>query len=357
MSVRYLTFVVCLTALWLFSPHQARAQGFGGLGTRAEGFPKPQKGVELTFPTDHGPHLNYRIEWWYLTSNLKGEDGQDYGIQWTLFRSALRPGDADGWDSPQLWMGHAAITTVDQHHVSETRARGGIGQAGVETGPFNAWIDDWSMRESPQSQPALANLKVTASGKDFSYNLDLMADGPLVFHGHNGYSTKSQSGSASYYYSQPFYQVSGMLFLPKGEVKVSGKAWLDREWSSQPLASDQKGWDWVSLHLNDGTKIMGFQLRKQDGKTYTSATWIEADGTSEALPDGAIEMIPLKTALVEQTEVPVEWRISLPARNLDVTIRALNPNSWMKTTIPYWEGPVRITGTHKGSGYLEMTGY
>ena len=29
----------------------------------------------------------------------------------------------------------------------------------------------------------------------------------------------------------------------------------------------------------------------------------------------------------------------------------------MGTSFPYWEGPVSFTGTHRGVGYLEMTGY
>ena len=51
------------------------------------------------------------------------------------------------------------------------------------------------------------------------------------------------------------------------------------------------------------------------------------------------------------------WRLRLPERSLDVRLDALNPNAWMSTTIPYWEGPVAITGSHPGRGYLEMTGY
>jgi len=35
----------------------------------------------------------------------------------------------------------------------------------------------------------------------------------------------------------------------------------------------------------------------------------------------------------------------------------LNPQSWMNTLYPYWEGPVSFDGTHAGRGYLEMTGY
>jgi len=68
------------------------------------------------------------------------------------------------------------------------------------------------------------------------------ADGPLVLQGDRGYSVKSAEGQASYYYSQPFYEASGSLEIGGTTVRVDGKAWLDREWSSQPLAEDQTGW-------------------------------------------------------------------------------------------------------------------
>jgi predicted secreted hydrolase len=29
----------------------------------------------------------------------------------------------------------------------------------------------------------------------------------------------------------------------------------------------------------------------------------------------------------------------------------------MNLSLPYWEGPVRFSGSHQGMGYLEMTGY
>jgi predicted secreted hydrolase len=38
-------------------------------------------------------------------------------------------------------------------------------------------------------------------------------------------------------------------------------------------------------------------------------------------------------------------------------VKALNPDAWMTTSIPYWEGPVTISGSHGGVGYLEMKGY
>lgn len=345
---------ISVPLFWLLvSVPLAQAQGFAGLGSTADGFAIPQPGAPPAFPQDHGPHPDFRIEWWYLTANLRAVDGTAYGIQWTLFRSALAPGEAPGWQSPQIWMAHAAVTSRNEHQFAERIGRGGTGQAGVTAQPFAAWIDNWRMEATPEG---ISNLSLSAHGDDFSYDLALSADGPLVLHGDRGYSVKSASGQASYYYSQPHYQVSGTLTLPGGTVAVSGQGWLDREWSSQPLAEDQQGWDWFSLSFDSGEKLMAFVLRGSSGD-YTSGTWIAADGSAAALPPGAFQALPLATRSVAGREVPTRWQLSLEDEGLSVEVQALNPQSWMGTSFAYWEGPVTVTGSHSGRGYLEMTGY
>ncbi len=338
------------------APASLPAQGFAGLGTDAEGFAIPQRGTALQFPADHGPHPEYRIEWWYLTATLSDADGQDYGVQWTLFRSALAPQEDEGWDSPQVWMGHAGLTTAEQHFSAERFARGGIGQAGVTADPFVAHIDDWHMTShAEEGADALDHLQVHARGGDFSYDLEFIAEGPLVPQGDAGYSVKSPQGQASYYYSQPFYTVSGTLDLPDGPVKVTGQGWLDREWSSQPLAEDQAGWDWVSLSFDDGHRMMGFQLRGTE--VFTAGTWITPDGTPTPLPDGAVQFTPLHHTRIDGRDVPTHWRIEWAEQDLSIETEPLNPNAWMDLSISYWEGPLRFDGSHSGRGYLEMTGY
>jgi predicted secreted hydrolase len=339
---------VFLLLLW---PITASAQGFAGLGTDVDGFSSPQRPAQFYFPIDHGPHYDYRIEWWYLTANLEGLDGTPYGLQWTLFRSALTSDGGKGWSSPQLWMGHAAVTTPDAHFVTERLARGGIGQAGVQADPFEAWIDDWQL-----VGPDFATLTMTASGPDFAYDMVLNSDGPLVFHGDEGYSVKSAEGQASFYYSQPFYAIEGTLILPTGSIEVAGDAWLDREWSSQPLSYNQTGWDWFSLSLEDG-KLMGFRLRQTDGSYYTSATWIDPNGSATSYSNGAFEADPVAISDVGGRDVPTTWNVRLPDRGVDVEVTAINPQAWMDTSVSYWEGPIIVLGSHTGRGYLEMTGY
>lgn len=345
MNARVIALLAALAAL----PVAAQERGFAGLGTDAAGFSLPDPARGLTFPADHGAHDDFRIEWWYLTANLQDEDGRDYGVQWTLFRSALAPGgEAEGWAAPQVWMAHAAATSEGGHHFAERFGRGGTGQAGVTAQLFAAWIDDWQMAATGAEGSPDA-LRVAARGADFGYDLAATARGPLVAHGENGFSIKGPGGQASHYYSQPFYDIAGTLTLPEGEVRVTGQGWLDREWSSQPLDRTQQGWDWMALHLSDGRKLMAAQVRGD--APFRFGSLVAADGTVRALTQDEVELTP------GRGNPPTSWRVRVPEGGIDVTIEAVNPGSAMATSVPYWEGPVRISGSSGGRGYLEMTGY
>src|SRR5712671_1938974 len=272
----------------------ALAQGFAGLGMSGQGFASVTPGKTFAFPADHGPHPDYRIEWWYVTANLMDAAGIAYGAQWTLFRQAMQPGaQQEGWANQQIWMGHAAVTRADTHRYSEAFARGGVGQAGVEPKTFRAWIDSWQMRGlDPMRDDNIAPLELTASGSDFSYTLRLDADRALVLQGDGGYSRKSERGQASYYYSQPYFKVAGSITVDDKQAEVTGQAWLDREWSSQPLAPDQSGWDWLSLHLNSGEKLMLYRMRQTDGNHYGSGKWFARDGKAEPIASADLTMTP-----------------------------------------------------------------
>ena len=45
----------------------------------------------FVWPADHGPHHDFRVEWWYATGNLRATDGSGrrFGYQFTIFRTAL----------------------------------------------------------------------------------------------------------------------------------------------------------------------------------------------------------------------------------------------------------------------------
>jgi predicted secreted hydrolase len=338
---------------------KALAQGFAGLGESGDGFAPVVPGKRFVFPADHGPHPEFRIEWWYVTANLVDAQGAPCGAQWTLFRQAMKGGaQLEGWANQQVWMGHAAVTRADTHRIAEVFARGGVGQAGVEANPFLAWIDAWEMRALDGfNENNVAPLALNASAADFGYALRLDAGRPLVLQGDGGYSRKSLREQASYYYSQPHFSVTGRVTIDDKPADVTGLAWLDREWSSQPLASDQAGWDWLSLHFNSGEKLMLYRMRQTDGNHYRSGNWILPDGKTTQIASGEIEMTPKSFTEISGRKVPTAWHIAIARLALAIDVMPLNAKSWMGTSFPYWEGPIHFAGSHDGVGYLEMTGY
>ena len=333
----------------------APEESFAGLGSAAADFAQVVPGKVFSFPEDHGPHDGFRIEWWYVTANLKDAHGNLFGVQWTLFRNALQAGPTQsGWRDSTVWLGHAAVTSATRHYAAERYARGGVGQAGAQAVPFNAWIDAWNFASRPGATSPLADMQLTASGAQFAYDLHLTSSRPLVLQGEQGYSRKSDQGQASYYYSQPFFSATGSVRIDGTTYQVSGPAWLDREWSSQPLAANQSGWDWFSLHLDRGEQLMLFRVRQQDGPGYLTGTWIDQQGHTQTLHNADIQLTPLATTDIDGRRIPTRWSLKIPGKQLDITTEAVNPNAWMNLSIPYWEGPVRFDG---GVGYLEMTGY
>ena len=343
------------------------ADNYQLLRSSPAGYAAVVPGKNMQFPRDHLPHAEFKIEWWYLTANLTDNVGGEYGVHWTLFRQSMSPEETGtGWSSNQIWMAHAAISTPEGHEYEERFARGGIGQAGVRktsNGVFLGWLDNWYLLGKSDA-PVPGSLTFNVRGKHVELALDAVT--PWVLQGENGFSQKSEKGQASYYYSQPHISVVGSLKEGGSDVKLTGKAWLDREWSSQPLASDQPGWDWLSIHLDDGAAVMVYRLRQTSGNDWYSGTVVKRNGEAETLRAvdilfEPIEQVEVKTGKLMSRNLPLRWRLELPGKDKRWIIDAPEPDHWLNTTFPYWEGPVKVidpqTGSTVGEGYLEMTGY
>ncbi|WP_413490904.1 lipocalin-like domain-containing protein [Shewanella baltica] len=335
-------------------------------------------GYRFEFPRDHLAHNNFRQEWWYLTANLTTETGEQLGAQWTQFRVALKPTDLQAtdvvpksestWATQQLYLAHSALTSSNAHLAHEKWSRRHSEFAEVKLDPYQIRLDNWHWQSQTN---ALFPATLTVENPDFSYRLQLNSQAPLQYQGANGYSLKSRDGQvASYYYSQPFIEISGEINRNGKVERVTGQGWLDREWSSQFLTKTQQGWDWFALRLNDGSTLMLFQLRDQSPaesaknaplSAFYSARRMFADGTGRNINStdnpNDIKMTPLKWQHTVNGDYPVSWQVKIPSENIDLTITPLNPNSAMPLSTPYWEGPVQLSGSHTGTGYMELTGY
>ncbi|SEA41537.1 lipocalin-like domain-containing protein [Microbulbifer marinus] len=331
-----------------------REVSLGALRESPAGFTQAAPGMTVSLPEDMGPHRDYRLEWWYLTANLHGADGERFGVQWTLFRIGLRPGPyqekESGWRRDEIWLAHAALSRPNDHRFAARSARGGTGQAGVTVQPFRAWIDHWQL-ESNHS----GNWSLAVDSEDFAYRLHLKPRLPPVLNGDRGFSAKSTGGGGSMYFSYPLLAIDGEVITDGQRFQVAGQGWFDREWSSQYLQPDQQGWDWLALHLQDGRHLMLFRIRGDE--PYFTGTLVAADGSARTLGADDFSLQPSEYRDSRFGRVPVVWQMQLPAAGLDLEIRSWPGDYWNPGQLRYWEGPVSVSGSHSGEGYLEMTGY
>ena len=356
---------------------------------------KADPDYRMSFPQDHGTHDQFDIEWWYLTANLQDEAGDPYGLQWTLFRfknSRPRSSQAEGnnsssslknspvtlnestvsldkkWHNDQIYMAHASIHSLDTHWFSEKFARGGVGNAGLTVLPLNLFIDDWQWLNSDGDIglfPSTLTFSATDTSKpnaEASATFTLNQTGPLVQHGDNGFSVKSNSGHASHYYSAPFISIEGELTqaidtVTTAPIKLKGQAWFDQEWTSQLLDTGTQGWDWLSLHLDDGNKIMAFRMRLKNQDDYVTGSYITSTGEQITLQPGDLTLQPVSVKKVDGRQLPLIWKLMIPSKKIDLTISTLKDKQWNNAAVPYYEGMVKIEGSHGGVGFLELTGY
>jgi len=340
----------------------------------SSGFARALSPRAFAFPADHGPHPDFRNEWWYYTGNLATPAGRRFGFQLTVFRNALTPhppARGSEWAASQVYLAHFALTDVEggRFRSFERLERGALGLAGAQAVPFRAWVGTWSAAGPPLPRASITStpMRLTAAAGDAAIDLTLERGKPPVLQGDRGLSRKgAEPGQASYYYSLPRMPACGIVRVEGRAHPVAGLAWMDREWSTSSLGRGQVGWDWLALQLTDGREVMLYRLRRRDGSAdpASQGTLVARDGTSRPLAWSDVRLSPSGTWTSPRSgaRYPARWRLAIPAERLDLEIRPYLADQELDTSFRYWEGAVAIAGTAAGapvggSGYVELTGY
>jgi predicted secreted hydrolase len=333
-------------------------------GDSTAGFSRALEPREWRFPEDHGPHFDYQTEWWYYTGNLDADSGRRLGFQLTFFRRGLSPGAPPagaGLRTNQIYFAHFALTdaTRSSHIASERFSRGAAGLAGATGAPYRVWLEGW---EAVAIDDAAERLRVRAASEGASLDLELAAMKPAVGHGDRGLSPKSEApGNASYYVSLTRMRATGSVTSGGEELTVEGLAWFDHEWSTSALGEGAVGWDWFSLQLDDGRELMYFQIRRRDGSVepVSGGTLVGAAGETQRLALGEVEIEVQRTWTSPRSGAayPARWRLAAPRHGLELEVRPLVADQEMDTSFVYWEGAVSVSGSARGRGYVELTGY
>lgn len=333
-------------------------------------------GEPLRFPQDFGAHPAFRTEWWYLTGSLWPQDGTAYaakrpaplGFQITFFRSRVDAAadSRSAFAARQLVFAHAALTDVAAGRLVHDQriGRTGFGLVEAREGDTQVLLRDWTLQRSGPVERSTYASRITA--RDFTLDVRFAQTQPLLLQGDAGFSQKGpRIEQASRYYSHPQLQVSGQLTRAGRTQAVSGRAWMDHEWSESLLDAEAVGWDWIGMNLDDGSALTAFRLRRADGSTLWAGGSLRAPGqAARNLSPEEVRFTPLRhwTSPATRARYPVAWQVDVAGQRFTVEARtdAQELDSRGSTGSVYWEGLSTLRdarGQAVGSGYLEMTGY
>lgn len=369
-----------------------------------QGYARAESIRQFIFPQDHGPHPEFRTEWWYYTGNLTDDSGERYGFQLTFFRIALSPPQAtereSAWTTNQVYMAHFAITDTRGKTFQgfERFSRAALGLAGAEADPFRVWLEGWeaaainglsyppslAQTQTPsistqgefRGEPPLTGAsgaspefsspspmergpggedienadtspwRLEASENDSALSLVVKPLKGIVLQGDRGLSQKgSEKGNASYYHSITRLEASGILTINGAERAVAGTAWFDHEWGTSALGEDQAGWDWFALQFDDGSDLMYYRLRQKDGGTdpHSEGTIVDPAGNTLRLAPDDVSLDVLDSwRSPSGTSYPIKWRARVEPLGTSFIIRAVIEAQEQNLSVRYWEGAVDI---------------
>lgn len=345
-----LVVVVAGGGLWFTSLPEPAPVASAAPSGAADGQPKERTAAlpPLSLPADEGLHQS-GMEWWYYSGILDAQAGRRYAFHVAVFV-------ANGLVKHTVM--HAALMDLrtGKRHVQQSRT-GGLPARGVPSG-FDFRQSGWQVSAAGHSH----TVRIALDGAAIA--LDLAQTGPLVLHRAAGSETPGLldfgASGISYYYSRPRLPARGEVVVDGVRVPVSGMAWFDHQWGDFDVLN--LGWNWLGLHLADGSDLMLYQLFDAQGrKVMTAGTVSDANGSTPLGPDDAV-LTPTRSWTSPRTKIRynVEWTLKLPsgALNIQPFFADAEFDAGATTANVYWEGPVKASGrSTSGEGFLELSGY
>jgi len=375
---RFILIGISIVGITLFGFSLADVSGGNDVGASTvidapeinlDGFTRAIEPYDWEFPADFGAHPDFQTEWWYYTGNVETDEGRRFGYQFTIFRRAIQPVNADTaseWRTNQIYMAHFTVSDIgEQNFYHEQRySRSSADLAGATVDPvYRVWLDDWEI--IAQNDDASV-VQIIAETDEFGIDMMLTQTKPPALQGDNGLSPKSEViGNASYYYTLSRLETIGEIRINDEQFAVEGLTWKDHEFSTSALGTDAQGWDWFGLIFDDNSELMVGQIRLVDGgkEPAFGGLYIYPDGSTQYIDSEDITMTVNDTWLSPHTDAtyPAAWTISIQVDDdLSFTfdVDPLQPDQELHgSNVDYWEGAVEVSGDKTGFGYAELTGY
>jgi len=304
-----------------------------------------KKGMGIRTPKDDGPH-SVITEWWYYNGHLETMSGRRFSYHYTIF-------------AHRAVAEHSIVhATLLDHETMKTysfeRRLPSLITEKLKSNGFKIGSSQWTMTlENGQDQ-------LTGKAPDFSFDLQLQSPDQIVLQDDDGLLDFGEAGE-SYYYSRPRMATQGGLTLDGRTYQVTGESWFDHQWGE--FSATVLNWNWFALQLDDGSDIMLFGITDFGGKEVFNGGTYSRNGQTIVFDKAAFDLREEGYWTSEKTKMtyPIDWTLDLrlPTETISVNLNAVKRASEFdarnSTYSVYWEGPIAISGSHSGKGFLEVS--
>ena len=292
----------------------------------------------VKLPRDHYAHSAAGVEWWYVTSDVRGSDGHRYSVFVTLFRRgglALPVSQIVNLDTGAL-VGSSEIIVPLRVGATNLDVR-----TAVATLHYDARANTWSFG---------------ASGLRYGVTLKVTPEKPYAVHG-GGTGLVGVGNLQSDYYSATRARVEGTFTATGRSVGFRGTAWFDHQWVERVAVLSLPKWDWFGCQFDDGTELMAYKILAGASRAAgKGGTFVRRDGSAAAVTDPRL-VAGNRAFSGAGRRWPLDWTIQVPSQHLAVTAKALVPDQLVQGFLhpTFWEGVATVTGTKTGICFVEET--
>ena len=306
----------------------AVAAGLGG--TSAAAAPKVRP-VEL--PRDHRAHPGFQIEWWYGAGLVRDRQGRGYAWFATVWAGA--PGA----------VGRVNVVDLHSDRVVLSGEYPAVGRR-LETGLLDVALEGYRLRWRPTGP--LGRFAVDAGSEQEGLKLGLVPRRRYVLHGRRGVIEQG-GGGPSAYYSGTRLAVAGALRVDGRRIPVKGEGWIDHQWGNFASTPEASRWDWFSCRFKDGRDLMLYRfldLENRPRSRYFTGTLVKRNGRVARITGfDAAPRAPFVQPDWSTATYPLGWRLRVPGTGIDVTLRTLARNQFIRNQLvpSFWEGAATVT--------------
>lgn len=304
----------------------AFASGVAGAASTAEVRP-------VVLPRDHGAHPEFQVEWWYGAGLVRDRLGREYAWFATVWAGA--PGA----------LGRVNVVDLQRDRVVLSGEYPGVGWRS-SPGLLDVALDGYRLRWRPKGE--LGRFTVDAGAEDEGLRLGLVPRRPYVLHGRRGVIEQG-GGGPSAYYSSTRLAVRGTLRLGDRRIGVKGEGWIDHQWGNFAGTPEASRWDWFSCRFEDGRDLMLYRfldLENRPRPRYFTGTLVDRRGRVLRIARfQAAPRAPFLRPDWSTATYPLGWRLRVPSVHIDITLRTLARNQFIRNQLvpSFWEGAATVT--------------